>query len=124
MGSSIIILIIVAIIVILALAFLIRALRSRSRRSGGGGQEAEGESSQLYVGNLSYRVHERDLRRFFSKYGEITHLKVVKDRETRRSKGFGFVSYASPNEANRALVAHGEMMSGRNIVVRLAKPRS
>lgn len=119
MGSSIIVIIIIAIVVILALAFAIRALRNR-HSSDDQQQEA---SQQLYIGNLSYRVHERDLRRFFSKYGEITHLKVVKDRDTRRSKGFGFVTFESAAEANRALAAHGEVMSGRNIVVRLAKPR-
>lgn len=123
--SSSIILIIVAAIIILCLAVLVIA---RLRRRGGhGSSTATGQSdtsTQLYVGNLSYRVHERDLRRFFSKYGEISHLKVVKDRDTRRSKGFGFVTFDTVKAAKAALQAcNGVTMSGRSIVVRFAKPR-
>ncbi len=121
MGHSIIMLII-AIIIIFAITLLVIIMRRRSQ-SGSAASYNDAESQQLYIGNLSYRVHERDLRDFFSQYGEITHLKVVKDRDTRRSKGFGFVTFATADEANNALVAHGAEMSGRNIVVRLAKPR-
>ena len=123
MGSSIIV-IIVAAIVILFIAVLVIAKIVRRSRQGSSSSAEQGDSQQLYVGNLSYRVHERDLRRFFSEYGEINHLKVVKDRDTRRSKGFGFVTFATAKAAKSALQAcNGATMSGRNIVVRFAKPR-
>lgn len=118
MGSSIVYIVSTVFILVLVV-FLVAALKRRGTKGG----SAEGDSLQLYVGNLSYRVHERDLRRFFEKYGEIKQLKVVKDRSTRRSKGFGFVTYATSKAANAALEAHGEVMSGRNLVVRLARPR-
>lgn len=123
MGSSIIVIIVTAIIVLVLAAIIIAKLRNRGSGSSGAA-DASSSSAQLYVGNLSYRVRERDLRNFFSEYGEISQLKVVKDRDTRRSKGFGFVTFASERDAQSALDAcHGASLSGRNIVVRFAKPR-
>jgi cold-inducible RNA-binding protein len=118
MGISIVYIVSIVVVLIL-LAVIIASIKRRKKSAGGAG----GDSLQLYVGNLSYRVHERDLRRYFEEYGEIKHLKVVKDRETRRSKGFGFVTFANSKGANAALKAHGQAMSGRNLVVRFAKPR-
>lgn len=99
---------------------LIRVCRKRKCASSQGGDV---DNAQVYVGNLSYRVHERDLRQCFEKYGAIAHLKVVKDRDTGRSKGFGFVTFETFDQAKKALVVHGEPLFGRNLVVRLAKPR-
>lgn len=105
----------IGIIALIIIGFVVSFLR---RRSGG-----DAESQQLYVGNLAYKVVERDLRKIFSQYGRISHLKIVKDRHNGRSKGFGFVTFEGANEADAALAAHGEQVLGRNIVVRIAKPR-
>lgn len=113
---------IIAGVAILTLAIvLIRIYKKRKYTSPQDDDSAE--NAQVYVGNLSYRVHERDLRQCFEKYGAIAHLKVVKDRDTGRSKGFGFVTFETFDQAKKALVVHGEPLFGRNLVVRLAKPR-
>ena len=112
---------IIASVAILVLAIvIIRVCRKRKYAVSEG---SDAENAQVYVGNLSYRVHERDLRQCFEKYGAIAHLKVVKDRDTGRSKGFGFVTFETFDQAKKALVVHGEPLFGRNLVVRLAKPR-
>lgn len=82
------------------------------------------QNSQVYVGNLSYRVRERELRNFFGEFGDIAYIKLVKDRRTGRSKGFGFVTFETSDQAEAALSAHGKDISGRNIVVRVAKEKS
>ncbi|KAA3686999.1 RNA recognition motif domain-containing protein, partial [Campylobacter fetus] len=53
----------------------------------------------IYVGNLSYRMTESELREVFSSFGEVTRAKIVKDKETNRSKGFGFVEMSSDEQA-------------------------
>lgn len=118
--STLIIIIAIAVIVVLFPIFL---LKRKSSAQGGSAEKASGDQAQLYVGNLAYRVHERDLRKLFSTYGDISSIRVVKDRRSGRSKGFGFVTFASAKSANRALAAHGESFMGRNLVVRIAKPR-
>lgn len=118
--NHIIIAIVVAVAVLLCAVILVRSCRKRKCTVS---QENNAENAQVYVGNLSYRVHERDLRQCFEKYGAIAHLKVVKDRDTGRSKGFGFVTFETIDEAKKSLVVHGEPLFGRNLVVRLAKPR-
>lgn len=120
MNDTVIAIIAGAAIFILAIV-LIRVCKKRRCAASQGGDGVE--NAQVYVGNLSYRVHERDLRQCFEKYGTIAHLKVVKDRDTGRSKGFGFVTFETFDQAKKALVVHGEPLFGRNLVVRLAKPR-
>jgi cold-inducible RNA-binding protein len=93
------------------------------KRKGASSGSAANAQTQLYIGNLAYRVHERDLRKLFSEYGKIAQLRVVKDRRSGRSKGFGFVTFEKPKAAQAALVAHGQEVMGRNLVVRIAKPR-
>ena len=78
---------------------------------------------QVYVGNLSYRVRERELRDYFSDFGDIDQIKIIKNRNTGRSKGFGFVTFASGSGAKKALDAHGTDFEGRALVVRMANPR-
>ena len=107
-------------VILLLAVLLIRTCRKRRCKIAAGG---DGDNAQVYVGNLSYRVHERDLRECFQKYGAIAHLKVVKDRDSGRSKGFAFVTFENMAQAKKALALHGEPMFGRNLVVRLAKPR-
>ena len=78
----------------------------------------------LYVGNLPYRIDEDSLRQMFTPYGTVESSKVIKDRQTGRSKGFGFVEMAAQPEAEAAIKALNETaLDGRNIKVSLAKPK-
>lgn len=81
-------------------------------------------SSKIYVGNLPYSVTDSSLRSNFAEYGSVTSAKVMMDRETGKSKGFGFVEMASEEVAQAAITAlHGMSVDGRSIVVSLARPR-
>ncbi len=77
----------------------------------------------LYVGNLSWGVDDDGLKSFFEKYGEVTSARVITDRETGRSRGFGFVEM--PDEAARAAIEQGEgaELDGRPIRISEARPR-
>ncbi len=78
----------------------------------------------IYVSNLSYRVSEEELRDLFAQYGEVSSAKVVMDRETGRSRGFGFVEMESDADARNAINGLNEFsMGGRNIRVSEARPR-
>lgn len=76
---------------------------------------------KIYVGNLSYSTSEDALRDFFNQYGNIDDIKVIKDFETGRSKGFGFITYSTPDEANSALSANGQEIDGRKLRVNIAQ---
>jgi len=79
--------------------------------------------NKLYVGNLPYSVRDGDLNQAFSSYGSVTSAKVMMERDTGRSKGFGFVEMASDAEAQAAITGmHGKDMGGRNLVVNEARP--
>lgn len=81
-------------------------------------------SSKIYVGNLPYSVTDASLRSNFSEFGQVSSAKVMMDRETGNSKGFGFVEMASAEVAQAAIAAlHGVSVDGRTIVVTLARPR-
>lgn len=81
-------------------------------------------SNKLYVGNLSFRVTNEDLQEHFSTAGTVESANVVFDRETGRSRGFGFVEMASDDDANNAIAQfNGQEYDGRNIVVNEARPR-
>ncbi len=80
-------------------------------------------NEQIYVGNLPYRVDEGDLRGYFSRFGAVETIKVVRNFRTGRSKGYAFVTYADAKQAVGALAAHGKDLHGRSMVVRIAKPR-
>ena len=81
-------------------------------------------SVNLYVGNLPYRVDEESLRQLFTPYGVVESSKVIKDRQTGKSKGFGFVEMASQPEADAAIKGLNETaLDGRNVKVSIAKPR-
>jgi RNA recognition motif-containing protein len=78
----------------------------------------------IYVGNLSYQTTEADLRAAFETHGEVTSAAVVMDRETGRSKGFGFVEMAQDSAGKAAIGAlNGSDLSGRQIKVNEARPR-
>ncbi|GAP37854.1 RNA recognition motif domain-containing protein [Piscinibacter sakaiensis] len=80
--------------------------------------------NKLYVGNLAYSVRDDGLHQAFSQFGTVTSAKVMMDRETGRSKGFGFVEMGSDAEAQAAINGmNGQMVDGRAVVVNEARPR-
>jgi len=80
--------------------------------------------NKLYVGNLSYNVRDEDLQQAFAQYGSVSSAKVMMDRDTGRSKGFGFVEMGSDAEAQAAINGmNGQSLDGRAIVVNEARPR-
>ena len=81
-------------------------------------------SNKLYVGNLSFRVTSEDLQEYFATAGAVESANVIFDRETGRSRGFGFVEMASEDAANAAIAQlNGQEYDGRNMVVNEARPR-
>lgn len=79
--------------------------------------------NKLYVGNLSYSVRDDDLQQQFSEFGTVASAKVMMDRETGRSKGFGFVEMSSDDQAQAAIRGlNGQPLDGRNMVVNEARP--
>ena len=79
--------------------------------------------NKLYVGNLPYSVRDNDLQQQFGEYGNVTSAKVMMERDTGRSKGFGFVEMGSDAEAQAAIEGlHGKDMGGRALVVNEARP--
>lgn len=79
---------------------------------------------KLYVGNLSYDVNNSTLEELFAPYGSVRSAQVIQDRETGRSKGFGFVEMADDNAARAAIAALNEKdCNGRPLTVNEAKPR-
>jgi len=78
----------------------------------------------IYVGNLPYTTSDDDLRSFFDEYGTVDSARIIMDRESGRSKGFGFVEMSNANEANAAIEAlNGRDMGGRALTVNEARPR-
>ncbi|HEY3122893.1 MAG TPA: RNA-binding protein [Thermoanaerobaculia bacterium] len=80
---------------------------------------------KLYVGNLPYSTSEEDLRNLFSQYGTIESVAVITDRETGRSKGFGFVEFNDDGEARNAIQGlSGQEFGGRALTVNEARPKT
>jgi RNA recognition motif-containing protein len=80
--------------------------------------------AKLYVGNLSYSVAEPNLQELFSRHGSVVSVRIITDKFSGRSKGFGFVEMGSSEEAERALAAlNGTEFEGRTIVVSEARPQ-
>ncbi len=79
--------------------------------------------NKLYVGNLPYSVRDDDLQQAFSQFGSVTSAKVMMERDTGRSKGFGFVEMGSDAEAQAAINGmNGQPLNGRSLVVNEARP--
>lgn len=79
--------------------------------------------NKLYVGNLPYSLRDNDLEQAFSAFGKVTSAKVMMERDTGRSKGFGFVEMGSDAEAQAAIKGmNGQNMGGRDLVVNEARP--
>jgi RNA recognition motif-containing protein len=80
-------------------------------------------SNKLYVGNLSYSVRDDDLQQQFAAFGSVQSAKVMMERDTGRSKGFGFVEMGSAAEAEAAIQGlNGKNFGGRDLTVNIAKP--
>ena len=78
----------------------------------------------IYVSNLSFAVQDEDLRSYFAEYGEVTSAKVIMDKYTNRSKGFGFVEMSDDAAAQKAIAElDGATVEGRAIKVNVAKPK-
>jgi RNA recognition motif-containing protein len=87
-------------------------------------QESGSVGKKLYVGNLSYSVSSSDLEALFAQYGTVQSAQVIQDRETGRSKGFGFVEMGSDAEAQAAIQGLNEQQhEGRPLAVNEARPR-
>jgi RNA recognition motif-containing protein len=78
----------------------------------------------IYIGNLNYRIKEQDLQQALADYGTVTSVKIIKDRETGKSKGFGFVEMPNEAEARKVLTElNGSEFEGRQMVIKEAMPR-
>ena len=85
--------------------------------------ETFGMSKKLYVGNLNYAVSNEDLEQLFASHGTVVSAQVIRDRDSGRSKGFGFVEMSSDQEAQAAIAAlNGNSIGGRNLTVNEARP--
>ena len=81
--------------------------------------------TKLYVGNLSFRTTSEDLREHFSQAGTVESASVIEDRDTGRSRGFGFVEMATPEDAAAAIEQfNGKEFGGRNLTVNEARPKT
>ncbi len=82
-------------------------------------------STNLYVGNLTFNTSSNDLQRLFEEHGAVSKAQVITDRDTGRSRGFGFVEMESAEAAKAAIAAlDGSSVDGRQLTVNVAKPRS
>lgn len=79
----------------------------------------------MYVSNLSFHTAEEDLKNLFAEFGKVTSAKIITDRETGRSRGFGFVEMESADEANKAIKAlNGRDIEGRSLSVSVAREKA
>ncbi len=78
----------------------------------------------IYVGNLDFKVNENDLESLFGQYGEVSSVKIIADKYSGRSRGFGFVTMDDQEEANKAInELHGMSYKSRDLVVNEARPK-
>ena len=108
----------VATVVAIVVVFLLYRLLSRKSIAG-----LEADSTQLYIGNLSYRASEAELTDFFVGCGPVSEVRIVKDRRSGRSKGYAFVRMASDRSIKLALKLNGTEFMGRRLVVHVARPK-
>ncbi len=80
-------------------------------------------TNKIYIGNLPYDMEEVALKTAFTQFGEIVDVKIVKDRESGKSRGFGFITYSSPEDARNALVMGGQLLQNRKLFVKFARER-
>jgi cold-inducible RNA-binding protein len=80
--------------------------------------------NKIYIGNLPYQATEQDVQTLFAQFGDIENVAIIKDRDTGRPKGFGFVTFAAQNSAQDALKMDGQDFQGRPIKVSMAKEKA
>ncbi len=81
-------------------------------------------ATQLFVGSLPFKMTSDELQELFAEFGEVSSAKIINDRETGRSRGFGFVEFESDDEAQAAIKAmNGKDVDGRALTVNVARPR-
>ncbi len=81
-------------------------------------------NKKLYVGGLAYSVTDSQLQQVFSSHGKVESAKVITDRDSDRSRGFGFVEMSTQEEAEKAIAAlNGTLLEGRNLTVNLSRPQ-
>jgi RNA recognition motif-containing protein len=79
---------------------------------------------RIYIGNLNYRLRTEELKNVFLPYGDVVGAKIVRDQDTKRSKGFGFVEMVNESDGLKAIEElNGSDLHGRNMIVTQAKPR-
>jgi cold-inducible RNA-binding protein len=81
------------------------------------------QQNKLYVGNLPYTFGEAQLEEIFSPYGDIEEIKLIRDRDSGRSKGFAFITFVTQHAAENALEQNGKEMSGQTLKVNIAKEK-
>ncbi len=82
-------------------------------------------NNKLYVGNLSYQLTEQELETQFAQFGTVKSVKIITDRDTGRSKGFGFIEMDNEDQANSCVAELNEKdVNGRNIRVSIARPKN
>lgn len=81
------------------------------------------QQNKLYIGNLPYAIDESKLDKIFSSYGDIDEIKLIRDRETGRSRGFAFITFAMQHAAEKALEQNSREIGGQAIKVNMAKER-
>ena len=85
----------------------------------------EGTLKNIFVGNLSFNTSEDELRQIFETYGQVERVSILTDRETGRSRGFGFVEMTNPEEGEKAITGlNGSQFGGRTINVNEARPKA
>ena len=82
------------------------------------------QQNKLYVGNLAFSATQADVEAAFSTYGEIDEVRLITDRDTGRSRGFAFVTFATQQNAESALEMNGKTLDGRNLIVNIAKEKT
>ena len=81
-------------------------------------------STKLFVGNLSFNTTENDLQEAFAPHGQVVEANLMMDRMTGRSRGFAFITYSTPDEAQKAIAAmNGAQLDGRALTVNIARPK-
>lgn len=81
-------------------------------------------TNKIYVGNLAYKINDEELKTMFSPYGSVLSAQVIVDRDTQRSKGFGFVEMETAESAEKAIKElNGSEIQGRALTVNLARPK-
>ena len=81
-------------------------------------------ANRLFVGNLAYQTIENDLQEYFSQAGAVNSVNLMLDKFTGKSRGFAFIEYSNPADANKAVeMFHGKDFQGRQLTVNIARPR-